>query len=72
MAKTKLTLSLDAREIDKARRDAEAAGVTLSDYVAGAIRNERYRRLLAQATPTPPSDEGRLRKLLEWQSDPAA
>lgn len=72
MARSKLTISLPPDEIDRARQAAEAEGVTLSDYVAQALREQHYRELFARAAPEPLPDETELRNLLKWQADPAA
>lgn len=73
MVKRKVTVTLDPLVLKDVDADALVQGLNRSEYVERVLRHEHYRRLLASATapePMAPDEQGRLRRLLDWQRDP--
>jgi hypothetical protein len=75
MAKHKVTVTLDPGVLADLDKAAHSAGMNRSEFVERVLRRDRYRRLLAEATPpakVPDAEQQLLRGLLDWQRDPGS
>jgi hypothetical protein len=70
MAREKMTITIDPQTREHVDADADADGVSRSEYVTRVLRHEHYRRLLArvESSPMSPKEEQSLRGLLAWQA----